>query len=492
MSTTGIDWGNYERIFSNAVGPGSALTLFDCRGEVLWTSNPDIKAQFDGIGEMLKQNADDPLGLPWEELLDLGKEGKLIINHLEEPDSGPGFLLAALLPESSGPYSVGETSYLLKEISQAALREKEASREIESLASELSTRYDELNLFYNLATSEKSFEDLGSSLQNIADLCCSYLNIDLAFFYIPQLSKDIFSLSDRSDGSLARLKTHIEMGIRLCRKGLAEFTQLLKGKKLEAFDFSESYFNLILDLTIDGSFPCHIGVFRQIDKGVFETGDKRLMETLGTHASMLIKEYQLFQGLRKFTEQVVESFISVVEAKDIYTKGHSDRVNTFAMALGRKVGLPKKELKDLHWAAILHDLGKIAVPDSILCKPGSLSDPEYQLMKGHPEMAHKFLLPVENLGDSLTGILHHHERYDGSGYPHQIQGTDIPLIARIIAVADTYDALTSCRAYRDSRSHEEAMEEISRVAGTQLDPQLVFAWGRLVEECPELYQQKEQ
>lgn len=489
MLITGIDWENYERIFSNAVGSGSALTLFDFHGEVLWTSSPDTKAQLNAILEVLKNSSEYPFCLPQKDLLDLGKEGKLAIVQLEGTDSDPGILLAALLPESCASYDVGETSFLLKEIASAALREKEAAREIQSLALELSGRYDELNLFYSLATTERFLDDLGSSLRNIVELCCSYLNVDLAFFHSPYLPNGIFALSDRSKRSLVRLKTNIEMARSLGQKGLADFPLLLNGEKVGAFDFSEGFHNLIHNLAIDGTSTCQLVVFRETDKGVFETGDKRLLETLGTHAAMLIKEHNLFEGLRKFTEQVVESFVSVVEAKDIYTKGHSDRVNTFAMALGRKVGLPEKELKDLYWASILHDLGKIAVPDSILCKPSSLTDPEYMLMQTHSELGHKFLSPVENLKEALAGILHHHERYDGHGYPYQIGGADIPLLARIISVADTYDALTSCRAYRDSRSHLEAMEEIKKVAGTQLDPHLVSVWCELVEQLPELCQQ---
>jgi HD-GYP domain-containing protein (c-di-GMP phosphodiesterase class II) len=135
----------------------------------------------------------------------------------------------------------------------------------------------------------------------------------------------------------------------------------------------------------------------------------------------------------------------------------------------------------LKWAAILHDVGKIGVSEKILLKPGKLSDDEYARIKEHPEKGYKILKPVAQLSPSMGGILHHHERYDGKGYPHGLSGDAIPLAARMIAVADTFDAITSKRTYRDAKSPEEALAIIESVAGTQLDPNMVALFKTV---CP--------
>ena len=141
--------------------------------------------------------------------------------------------------------------------------------------------------------------------------------------------------------------------------------------------------------------------------------------------------------------------------------------------MAKRLGLNEERRKVLQWSSILHDSGKIGLPESILNKPWRLEDEEYQIIKNHPMTGHTILEPLEQLATSLPGMLHHHERYDGGGYPKGLKGKEIPLDARIIAVADTFDAITSDRAYRPAKSPEEALKILEEVAGTQLDPDLV-------------------
>jgi HD-GYP domain-containing protein (c-di-GMP phosphodiesterase class II) len=143
------------------------------------------------------------------------------------------------------------------------------------------------------------------------------------------------------------------------------------------------------------------------------------------------------------------------------------------MLIGRRLELSEKESNDLKWASILHDIGKIGIPERILNKTDRLTDDEFEIIKGHPAKGGKILRPVAQLAGSLSAIIHHHERYDGGGYPNGLKGEDIPLAARIIAVADTFDAINSTRAYRPARKPEEAMAAIEAVAGSQLDPYIV-------------------
>jgi HD-GYP domain-containing protein (c-di-GMP phosphodiesterase class II) len=149
------------------------------------------------------------------------------------------------------------------------------------------------------------------------------------------------------------------------------------------------------------------------------------------------------------------------------------------MLVGAQLGLNEVELGDLKWASILHDIGKIGIPESILNKPDSLTDDEYAIIKGHPGKGADILKPVDQLTGSISSIVHHHERYDGRGYPKGLKGDEIPLAARIIAAADTFDAINSHRAYRAAKSKEAAMAIIEEVSGSQLDPRVVAAFKKV-------------
>jgi putative nucleotidyltransferase with HDIG domain len=173
--------------------------------------------------------------------------------------------------------------------------------------------------------------------------------------------------------------------------------------------------------------------------------------------------------------------VFAIEAKDIYTRGHSERVSRYAMLIAERLQIDEAQKDVLKWASILHDIGKIGIPESILNKPSRLDDDEFNVIKGHPKKGHDILQPLEQLATCLPGILHHHERYDGKGYPHGLKGEEIPFLARIIAVADTFDAITSTRAYRSANGAEKALGIVDDVAGTQLDPVVVEAFKAVYE-----------
>ena len=161
-----------------------------------------------------------------------------------------------------------------------------------------------------------------------------------------------------------------------------------------------------------------------------------------------------------------------VEAKDPYTRGHSDRVSEFAVLIGTKMGLDEKTIHLLKIGGLFHDIGKIGIPDSILLKESKLSDDEYSQIKNHPTIGAHILGNATVFEDIIPIVKYHHERYDGRGYPSQLAGANIPLVARITAVADAFDAMTSKRTYRDSLPIEKVKEEIEKCSGTQFDPEI--------------------
>jgi len=172
----------------------------------------------------------------------------------------------------------------------------------------------------------------------------------------------------------------------------------------------------------------------------------------------------------------IDAMIKALEAKDFYTRGHSQRVTLYSMAIAAELGMEGQALEDLHRASVLHDLGKIGVREAVLNKPGRLTEEEFAEIVRHPETAVRILEPIPFFRPLLPAILHHHERFDGKGYPSRLAGRDIPLASRIMTIADTFDAMTSTRAYRKALPVADAIAEIRRCSGTQFDPDIVPAF----------------
>ena len=187
---------------------------------------------------------------------------------------------------------------------------------------------------------------------------------------------------------------------------------------------------------------------------------------LASSKSLILKD------LKELFYKTIKSISSALDAKDPYTHGHSMRVTLYSIILAKELHISENQLEAIETAGLLHDIGKIAIPTAILCKPGKLDDNEFEIMKSHPVNSEKLIASIKKLQEISPGVKHHHERWDGKGYPDHLAGEDIPYSARIIALADTYDAMTSTRSYRKALPHEIAIEEIKKCAGSQFDPVL--------------------
>lgn len=168
----------------------------------------------------------------------------------------------------------------------------------------------------------------------------------------------------------------------------------------------------------------------------------------------------------------VDNFVSAIEAKDAYTAGHSDRVADIALIIAKELNLNDVTCEMIHMAGHLHDIGKIGIPDGILLKGGKLTNAEFDVMKSHSEIGYNILKNNIGLREVAINILYHHERYDGNGYPHKICGKDIPLCARIISVADSFDAMVTRRTYKEKMNINQAIAEIKLNSGKQFDPEI--------------------
>lgn len=201
-----------------------------------------------------------------------------------------------------------------------------------------------------------------------------------------------------------------------------------------------------------------------------------------------IKSISQMNQIRKMNEELEKSYLETiqmlmytVEAKDPYTRGHSDRVSEFSVLIGKKIELPENELEILKIGGLFHDIGKIGISDAILQKQGKLTDEEYAEIKKHPIIGANILSNVTLFKDILPIVKHHHERFDGKGYPFGLEGEQIPYLARIAAIADTFDAMTSKRSYRDAMPIAVVKDEFRKCKGTQFDPNLAECFIEILE-----------
>lgn len=228
-----------------------------------------------------------------------------------------------------------------------------------------------------------------------------------------------------------------------------------------------------------------VGVLEAINKlprsAGFEPEDADLLESLGHQVAIALDNSRLYQDLRGSFYDTVEALAESIEKKDSYTGGHTKRVVHFALCIAKYLPLSQEQVERLRLGALLHDVGKIGIDDRILRKAAPLDDAEWQIMKRHPELGHSILGRVESLKDVLGAMRFHHERWDGNGYPLGLRGEEIPFMARIVAVADAYDAMVSTRPYRKGMDPGIARDEIVRNRGTQFDPRVVDAFCQAFE-----------
>ena len=382
-------------------------------------------------------------------------------------------------PFRTGPHAK-EMEALLTNLA-ALMEDKWASqKEVEEITDELTQSFEDLNLYSRIATQIKTLRFSNAMLRDLTEELLETMRTDLAFAILPDrkeynalvYNKDLFE-------SAAERQLFAENLI----KAIPEKASSLKNDYFIVNDSKETegfvtlhpnpYRYLAVRMRHNDNIYGWLGLVSFNLKEIFRKSELRLISSMAEQLAVVMANTDLYQDLERFVINVVKSLVYAIEAKDVYTRGHSERVNRYSMLMAERLQLDEEQKKVLYWASILHDVGKIGIPEAILNKPAPLNDEEYSVIKGHPEKGYDILQPLEQLASSLPGILHHHERYDGGGYPQGLKGEEIPLLARIIAVTDTFDAITSDRAYRKGKTAKEALAIIEKVAGTQLDPDLV-------------------
>ena len=308
-----------------------------------------------------------------------------------------------------------------------------------------------LKLMKMLLADEFDLELVTSAEQGLAFLRAKNPDLVLCDVMMPGMDGHAFSRAVKGDDTLK----HIPIILVTARTG-AEM--LAEGMKAGADDYISKPFD---------STELKARIRSQLRMRQMESELALMNKNLRMRTSDLVEQQ------RSLFLSTVKSLASAIDAKDEYTRHHSTRVTDFSMKIAAKMGFSEKELGDLELAALLHDVGKIAVPESILNKPGKLTKEEFEVIKEHPVRGEAILSPVIELKEISRVVRAHHERYDGTGYPDRMKGREIPLGARIMTIADTYDSITSERPYRKAASHRYAMKEIIACSGTQFDPEVV-------------------
>jgi HD-GYP domain-containing protein (c-di-GMP phosphodiesterase class II) len=212
------------------------------------------------------------------------------------------------------------------------------------------------------------------------------------------------------------------------------------------------------------------------DWPVFSEEDHKLLQTLSHQVSIAIENSQLYSQIKRNFYDTVEALAEAIEKKDRYTGGHTKRVVYYSMCIAKYMNLSPEQLERIRLGAVLHDVGKIGIEDKILKKSAPLDKDEWEVMQKHPEIGFDIMNRVEGLKDVVGAMRYHHERWDGKGYPLGLKGEEIPMIARVVSVADTYDAMVSTRPYRKGLDPKIAFDEITKHGGTQFDPRVVEAF----------------
>lgn len=364
---------------------------------------------------------------------------------------------------------------------------------------------EEAALLFQTSKAISSTIDLGILLKLITKNTTNLLGADAScLMLLDERTKELrakaaYSLSPNDKAEVARLDT--DKSISIC-----EIHAIKVGEGIPGWVVEKEKGIVIGDLQEDLRFkdnmtPCRreihsmlsvplvvkdkvIGVLNADSRSPyrFNEGDLKMLSTLSGQVAMAIHNAQLFGQLEDLYIETLKAFIMAIEAKDSYTRGHSEEVATYALLIAETLGLSKEENNKLMRASLLHDIGKIGLKEEILLKPTKLTKKEYDIIKKHPSIGVQIIGSITSLQETVPIILHHHEHYDGNGYPANLKGENIPLSSRILAVADAYQAMISDRPYRKTLGQTEALEELQKNAGSQFDPQIVQAFLKIMKK----------
>jgi putative nucleotidyltransferase with HDIG domain len=353
---------------------------------------------------------------------------------------------------------------------------REAGEDIMSFSKNLASTYEELSLLYRISGSMLVSRQPVEFMQNICDELLGVMNISaaaaMAFAHPPALDEDVAVTS----GPLRMRSTVLDLIQREISPRLAEEPQMLLSNNYappSGKDGEQQVSNIIAVPLVSDEET--IGLLVGVNKidAEFDSVDMKLINAVANQTSVFLANNRLYADIQDLLMGVLHALTATIDAKDPYTSGHSQRVALISKRLAEQCGFDPEKVQQIYLAGLLHDIGKIGVPEAILCKKGKLTDEEYEDMKRHPMLGANILGGIRQLDEVVVGILSHHERPDGGGYPRGLHDNQIPLEGKIICVADCFDAMTSYRTYRNALPLETVVQELKDNAGTQFDEDLI-------------------
>ncbi len=362
-------------------------------------------------------------------------------------------------------------------------RLQKLEREVKDLSTHLSTTYEEISLLYrltqNLKLSSKD-EELGAlALQWLADVLPAE---SLAILYTP--AADSMGREGRTEPLLLTFgpcpveATDLAAMVEHFGLGLGQRPLIANQPATLADNWQWPAVRELIIVPVCEGPHCFgwLVAVNHLQGGEFGTVEASLLNSVGAILGIHNSNSDLYQQQREFFAGVVRALTSAIDAKDPYTCGHSDRVARVAVRLAEELGCSKKQVETIYLSGLLHDVGKIGIDDNVLRKPGKLTEAEYEHIKTHAEIGYKILSGIKQLDEVLPVVLHHHEQWDGNGYPKGLAGNAIPLLARIVAVADSFDAMTSDRPYRQGMDDAKLDAILRQGSGQQWDADVVAAF----------------
>lgn len=405
-------------------------------------------------------------------------------NEAKPDAAGASSGVEAGASESRFEAELGATSSELELIRELADQIDRFGSENEGLAVSLLQAYEQLGMMFELANEIAALTDPDALTDRLIQHVATLIPSDELLVLHPDGGVRRFDSATRA---LREPVAVIEPEQVTLAASL--FSSMSQGQR-DAGRCRASDHELICPVSMDPLEPALV-VMRRDSGEAFTAPDIRLFEALLTFGANFIDNAKLHARMERVSYDALRALVQAIDKKDRYTHGHSQRVGLMARITGAEMGLDTYSLEQLEWAALLHDIGKIGVPEEILNKPGKLTDAEFEVIKQHPQMGCDILKPVKAFEGMLSGVLYHHENEDGTGYPRGLRGDDIPLFGRIIHVVDVFDACSSTRSYRNAHSYEKAISIVRAMSGEKMMPAAVEAFvsaiERYAEEQPQAY-----
>jgi HD-GYP domain-containing protein (c-di-GMP phosphodiesterase class II) len=380
-----------------------------------------------------------------------------------------------------GDEAIQRQARLLLSMMRDQVRLTGLQSELDSLSGQLANSYEELSLIYQISggmrITRRANDFFKQACLDVLEVMgLQGMGVALDGDNARRQEPVLYGSLSLPPGTVHKLAAEL-MPILAARKSPLHINDLSKDK---TFHWLGEHAHQLLAVPLqrqDMLLGCLFGLDKST--GDFDSQDSKLLNSIANESAIYLENAMLFEDVHGLMMGLLHSLTSAVDAKDNYTHGHSERVAVLARQLTVEAGLSETLAERVYMAGLLHDVGKIGVPESVLQKTGRLTPEEFEQMKKHPQIGARILRDIKQINDIIPGVMHHHERYDGQGYPMGLVAENIPIMGRIICLADCFDAMTSNRTYRKALPLEVAMTEIRRCSGTQFDPALTEAFLRI-------------